>query len=578
MTAEAALAEALYAYWAEQQARVLAALRAEQDALAAAQAERQASKEVTLDWQAEEMQLTAQIGELLAQIVQGALAATAVAGVAVSWEVYEAQAAALAQKYGYDLIKQITDSTRQQLGKLISRWIETDADFQELVADVRKLIPTNPFPNVRDRAQLIAATEVTRVYADARAVNFTAAGLKQWVWRTAMDELVCPVCRPLGLENNGEGAVGTIAGGFQVPDAELVVSRPPAHPGCVLPGNIVAVPGLVAAAKSFYRGRVVEIETRGGRRLTVTQNHPVLTNRGWLAAQFLRHGDQVVAHVRPERIASCVNPYYHHVPATVEQIFSALVETPGMATTAVPVAVEDLHGDGGAVEGEIEIVGPDRELLMNDDPAVSQHCHQFVFQWSTVRAKNIASGRSFDTLGERGLAAAGGLVRRGGQRRTFLRTQALHTQGVGFGNGTERDIVTQQQTADCPAIDSVGQGELLFWNASFVSGDDGIFWQGNASESTGASAAANGHFMLPQQAGDGVSADTVLAGEFLRRNAGLVLYDDVVNVREADFVGHVYDLQSLSYELYTSNGIVVKNCRCWVVESVAELETLVAQQ
>lgn len=232
LEAEAALADELYAYWAGQQKRVLAVLRAEQASLAALRTQRQASKELTLDWQEEELRLTAQIGELLKQIVQGALEATAIAGVAVSWEIFDREAAALAQKYGYELIKQITDSTRQQLGKLISRWIETDADFEDLVADVRRLIPTNPFPNVRDRARLIAATEVTRIYADARAVNFTAAGLKRWRWRTAMDELVCPVCRSLGLANDGEGQVGTIAGGFQVPDAELIVSRPPAHPGC----------------------------------------------------------------------------------------------------------------------------------------------------------------------------------------------------------------------------------------------------------------------------------------------------------------------------------------------------------
>lgn len=232
LEAEAALADELYAYWTGQQKRVLAALRAEQASLAVLRTQHQTSKELTLDWQAEEMLLTAQIGELLGQIVQGALEATAVAGVGVSWEIFDQEAAALAQKYGYELIKQITDSTRQQLGKLISRWIETDADFEDLVADVRRLIPENPFPNVRDRARLIAATEVTRIYADARAANFTAAGLKQWRWRTAMDELVCPICRPLGLANNGEGQVGTIAGGFQVPDAELIVSRPPAHPGC----------------------------------------------------------------------------------------------------------------------------------------------------------------------------------------------------------------------------------------------------------------------------------------------------------------------------------------------------------
>jgi hypothetical protein len=41
----------------------------------------------------------------------------------------------------------------------------------------------------------------------------------------------------------------------------------------------------------------------------------------------------------------------------------------------------------------------------------------------------------------------------------------------------------------------------------------------------------------------------------------LVASDKVVKIRNFNFSGHVYDLQSIE-GLYIANSIVVKNCRC----------------
>jgi hypothetical protein len=50
--------------------------------------------------------------------------------------------------------------------------------------------------------------------------------------------------------------------------------------------------------------------------------------------------------------------------------------------------------------------------------------------------------------------------------------------------------------------------------------------------------------------------------KFLDRFASLIATDQVVQVRHFDFRGHVYDLQSEMYGLYTVNGILNSNCRC----------------
>jgi hypothetical protein len=236
--------KALYAFFAGQFARVQEALEgirleliAEQQRHRELSAIKQWNLDLALDWNAEQQALSVSIGDLLQQIAGGALENIKKhynrLGVRTSWEIWDQAVVEQAQKYGYDLIKQISDSTRKQIGETISQWIESPDDFQVLVEKIRRVIPGNPFfPRVRDRAQLIAATEVTRVYADARAAGMKAAGLRKMVWRTAEDELRCPYCRALGEANNGEGAEGTVEEGFIDPVTGEIVLRPPRHPGC----------------------------------------------------------------------------------------------------------------------------------------------------------------------------------------------------------------------------------------------------------------------------------------------------------------------------------------------------------
>jgi hypothetical protein len=61
--------------------------------------------------------------------------------------------------------------------------------------------------------------------------------------------------------------------------------------------------------------------------------------------------------------------------------------------------------------------------------------------------------------------------------------------------------------------------------------------------------------------------------EFLDRFASLVTADEVVEVRDFEFAGHVYDLQVGPYPLYFTEGVITHNCRCWVAPVVDDLPT-----
>jgi glycosyltransferase involved in cell wall biosynthesis len=62
---------------------------------------------------------------------------------------------------------------------------------------------------------------------------------------------------------------------------------------CVPYETQVISPSILAVHSREYQGELVQVETERGLRLTLTPNHEVLTNRGWLPAGCLSIGDTV---------------------------------------------------------------------------------------------------------------------------------------------------------------------------------------------------------------------------------------------------------------------------------------------
>lgn len=68
-------------------------------------------------------------------------------------------------------------------------WIESGEPLATLIEQL------TPFFGAT-RAELIAVTEVTRIYAQANAASWRKQGVEYGVNQTAGDEIVCPICAP----------------------------------------------------------------------------------------------------------------------------------------------------------------------------------------------------------------------------------------------------------------------------------------------------------------------------------------------------------------------------------------------
>lgn len=179
--------------------------------------------------------------DLLAATSGGARAATAQlleAGIGTDWELINQWAKNWARNYTYTLVKKINETSRRFISTNIDEWIKSGEPLPELRKRLEPMFG-------RVRAEMIAVTEVTRAYAQGNLKAWKSSGhVTHKRWMTAQDELVCPICAPLGraapvpLDANGFDAGGNF------------IEAPPAHVRCrcwlkpILPGD----PSLTAPA------------------------------------------------------------------------------------------------------------------------------------------------------------------------------------------------------------------------------------------------------------------------------------------------------------------------------------------
>ena len=289
----------------------------------------------------------------------------------------------------------------------------------------------------------------------------------------------------------------------------------PGEPNCLLPGTLVQG-AYVAGLRAEYAGEVIMLRTAGGRELTVTPNHPVLTDRGFQPAGWLCEGDQLLAYREQVGRTAAMDQDEDGQPTLVEQVFGALAEQ--FPTLRRQASVDDLHGDArGLRDRQVDVVGPDRVLLLDAKSDESEEGGQRVFVVAAVQpAQGPSDGASQASL--RGLLTSpAGLP--GGA--------ALAEDGLG--------VALQARPFDPLRIGPAAQLQ------------------------------ASG----PEAPGEERSAQAGFVRELLQRGAPAITRDQLVEVRYGFHRGQVYDLQSVA-GWNVANGIVVSNCRCTLTYRVLE--------
>lgn len=144
----------------------------------------------------------------------------------VSWDIALTDALAFAREYGYGLIRNIDETTRESIRTIQAKSIEEGWSKAQLEAELAKVLVIGgetPAAQIQRRAELIAQTEGIRAFNEGAFKRWDMAGVTRARWQTVNDPNVCPTCRAL------HGKVAEFRNGWEIGGK---VYREIAHPGC----------------------------------------------------------------------------------------------------------------------------------------------------------------------------------------------------------------------------------------------------------------------------------------------------------------------------------------------------------
>ena len=343
------------------------------------------------------------------------------------------------------------------------------------------------------------------------------------IWRTSHDNLVCDVCQAM------DGQITRLGRPFkdQVNTDDGVVAWehsewndngeiPDAHVNCVLGDTIVKADSVKLATKMNYSGDIVELKTLGGKRLAVTPNHILLTDRGWVAAKNIKKTDKVITYSDSVERAMANDTIDGKNP-TIADEFVALSKTPGVVAIEVPVTAEDFKGDGIANE-KIEVILAESLLRNKRDAASIKLGGKLPFVGGKFTDGTLFGLGSIDQLLVGVLLAANGIVGSTGKALTFLGSEGGHPEISRLTSATAYNARLNEAAANSSTAD------IEAFSKSFLA------------------------------------------------EAGLIKFDDVIDIKiYSVHNAPVYDVETTS-TLYTANGIISSNCRCYFDERIIRTE------
>jgi hypothetical protein len=279
------------------------------------------------------------------------------------------------------------------------------------------------------------------------------------------------------------------------------------HPNC-FPGwvPVESPTGIAAADSRWFDGDLVTIHTSGSRELSVTPNHPILTSNGWVNAGALRKGDNLIRYHGPVEGVPVGGPDHERGESTIGEVYETLRQASGVTSVLVPGAAEQFHGDG-SIDSEVDVVLSDRLLGSDGQPARLEQAPEGQFLLSGVRLPSLLAARSELEVIIAAHHAANCVVSGTGEPRALNGVSVGHADIHSLASTADRDATTAQDSSDYRPGDTLSAGHLL----------DGL--------------------------------------------AGLVSSDEVVEVEERKWSGHVYNLQS-GGGWYVASDYIVHNCRC----------------
>lgn len=208
-----------------------------------------------------------------------------------------------------------------------------------------------------------------------------------------------------GANHNGRGYTHVVTG-WQ-PDHLAVL--PDQRGACILPGQEIQG-RIVGASKAWYSGKAIRIRTASGKVLAVTANHPILTGCGFVPANQLTEGQDLL-HYTGKDESSPPNGNKENAPALSEDVFEAL-ECLFSSKERKRYFPLDFHGDAAFFQGDVEVVNSKGALrydsIAESTKSLSQCSLRGGRYGQSALSRGSSSNKSFDGVDAAYIGCIGG--------------------------------------------------------------------------------------------------------------------------------------------------------------------------
>lgn len=455
----------------------------------------------------------------------------------------------------FEEMQGFADATRKDLAETLARSMGAGHGARRVRDDIIRRIGVS-----ESRAMRIARTEIATAHKQA-TLDETDDAAERYDLKTMMMQLsaFAATSRQSHMDMHG--------GLFTTDEVRQWLARDANGINCYLPGTRVQG-RFSAGVKSLYRGDVIEIVTACGRNITVTPNHPILTESGMVAAGDIKEGFNLVAYGGEVKDTIRVgNLNDEHIVSSVEEIFASLSEVGHSITTGVHAV--DFHGDGRFMDKDISVVFLERELTRTGDAALDQLLDDIGLEHSSSQTISSERNRSFvkRLFGVRLPAPPAMSVR--SKLHALFGGPLARKEVLGFGHVSRLYARLFTPSCDSAARSSVQGGDAF--DAKTVSKKIYEFARRCIRRARSgfngklfARSINNGCRSSEYGGGDAhgcASADN--RPELIRADDNLLRarFAQVAHVHVHHYEGYVYDLQERS-GVMLAEGVITSNCLC----------------
>lgn len=447
----------------------------------------------------------------------------------------------------FENMQNLTAWMKNDLSRTLSQGMSLGQNPRVIAKSIKERIGGS-----QSRAETIARTEITNALRQARMDETLSAQESLGIQTKEMHlSALSPTTRPTHAARHSKL--------FSIQEQKEWWARDANSINCYLPGTRVAG-RFVAGSKAHYAGPVVKLVTASGRNLTVTPNHPVMTNGGLVAAAKIKKGDNLLAYG-----IDVVNPIW--VPAlndkqghsAIEDVFASLLEV-GHSGSARVGAV-DFHGDGEFINHDVSVVFSDSVLPVACDASISK-----ALDCLSLKHADPALGKTGSSFLKSLFAIclpSSLIVSRPYAILSKLWSKAFCANYCGFGHPTEGKPVLSKK----PVYGYSGYPSGI---ANLQNGLTGVvsilklayvkyfveplsFWNTSLSKPS-----EHGAFAYRKSTSNACGA-----------LPGNVSVDNVVDVIWLEYFGHVYDLEEVSGLMIAEN-LISSNCKCSTVSVLVD--------